>query len=235
VQDQIDQLNKYHDKIVTNAQQQLAFDAQIHTLELQKQKDQDDLLLKVGNATDGFKVFFDELTNDGVSAAKKVNDALTTTFNNFTDTLAKALSGQKVSWANFLQSIEEMILKLVISSAFKQLFSALGDIGGGGIGGIFGGIASLFGGGRASGGSVSAGSIYEVGEQGKEWFVPQTSGMIVPNSALANKSSSTGGAPVSIYQNFTVNTPSPDAFRASQDQITSAGLASAMRAARRNG
>lgn len=47
----------------------------------------------------------------------------------------------------------------------------------GGIGGILG---SLFGGFRASGGPVSAGKAYVVGEKRPELFVPSTSGRIVP-------------------------------------------------------
>jgi hypothetical protein len=50
-------------------------------------------------------------------------------------------------------------------------------------------IGSVFGGGRATGGSVSAGTPYVVGEQGAELFVPQSNGMIVPNNALGSNSS----------------------------------------------
>jgi hypothetical protein len=38
--------------------------------------------------------------------------------------------------------------------------------------------------GRAVGGSVSAGMAYTVGEMGKEVFVPNTSGQIIPNNKL---------------------------------------------------
>lgn len=41
--------------------------------------------------------------------------------------------------------------------------------------------------GRATGGSVSAGNAYTVGEFGKEVFVPSTNGTIVPNSALGGQ------------------------------------------------
>ena len=42
-------------------------------------------------------------------------------------------------------------------------------------------FAGLFGGGRASGGAVSAGRFYVVGENGPELFAPGQSGTIVPN------------------------------------------------------
>ena len=43
------------------------------------------------------------------------------------------------------------------------------------------GILNPFGGGRATGGSVNAGTSYVVGERGPELFVPNTAGTIIPN------------------------------------------------------
>jgi phage-related protein len=62
-----------------------------------------------------------------------------------------------------------------------------------GIGGL---IDNVFGGGRASGGPVTAGTTYLVGEKGPELFTPNTSGAIVPNGAM-------GGNGTTI--NLTVN------------------------------
>lgn len=62
-----------------------------------------------------------------------------------------------------------------------------------GIGGL---IDSVFGGGRAAGGPVTAGTTYLVGEKGPELFTPNTSGAIVPNGAM-------GGSGTTI--NLTVN------------------------------
>jgi hypothetical protein len=63
--------------------------------------------------------------------------------------------------------------------------------------GISGVISNVFGGGKAEGGAVSSNKSYIVGERGPELFLPNTSGMIVPN----NKLSGAGG---SVY-NITVN------------------------------
>jgi phage-related minor tail protein len=38
---------------------------------------------------------------------------------------------------------------------------------------------------RASGGPVKANSLYRVGEEGEEWFVPHQDGTIIPNDAIA--------------------------------------------------
>lgn len=62
--------------------------------------------------------------------------------------------------------------------------------------GIANTIDNVFGGGRASGGSVTAGTTYLVGERGAELFTPNTSGSIIPNNAL-------GGSGTTI--NLTVN------------------------------
>ena len=62
--------------------------------------------------------------------------------------------------------------------------------------GIAGVISNVFGGGRASGGPVMAGTTYLVGEKGPELFTPSTSGSIIPNNAM-------GGSGTTI--NLTVN------------------------------
>lgn len=81
----------------------------------------------------------------------------------------------------------------------KPLAEALKGAGAGGTGGIFSAIGSalggLFGGGRAIGGPVKAGVPYLVGEnggpRGKELFVPQQNGVIVPNHRLTGRSGGT--------------------------------------------
>lgn len=62
-------------------------------------------------------------------------------------------------------------------NAIKAVASA-GKAIGGAIGGALG-----FGGGRAAGGPVSAGTAYVVGERGPELFVPGASGTIIPNGS----------------------------------------------------
>ena len=48
-------------------------------------------------------------------------------------------------------------------------------------------LQKLFGGGRAMGGPVNAGTTYMVGERGPELFVPNTSGTIVPNNRISGQ------------------------------------------------
>ena len=64
--------------------------------------------------------------------------------------------------------------------------------------GIAGVISNAFGGFRANGGSVAAGTPYVVGEKGAELFVPSSSGTIVPNSAM-------GGSTINITVNGAID------------------------------
>ena len=63
-------------------------------------------------------------------------------------------------------------------------------------------IDSAFGGGRATGGSVSAGTTYMVGEKGAELFTPKTNGTIIPNNALAGMG---GGTTINLTVNGAID------------------------------
>jgi hypothetical protein len=61
--------------------------------------------------------------------------------------------------------------------------------------GISGAIENIFGGGRATGGPVTGGTSYLVGEKGPELFTPGSSGNIIPNNRLG------GGGIINITVN----------------------------------
>jgi predicted RecA/RadA family phage recombinase len=88
-----------------------------------------------------------------------------------------------------------LILGIVgkVISAFRTLID-LGSKVAGFVGGVFGG-------GKASGGSVSAGTTYLVGEKGPELFTAGSNGAIIPNNAI----SSGGGNTVNITVNGAVD------------------------------
>jgi len=88
------------------------------------------------------------------------------------------IAGKVKAVINSVKSALDAIASLPgVSSVVKASRSALS------------GIADLF---RASGGPVSAGRPYIVGERGPEMFVPSASGSIVPNHALAFAGASAG-------------------------------------------
>ena len=86
-----------------------------------------------------------------------------------------------------------------IGSALSAVINIVGDLIGGfrtlinlaGKVGDFVGNLNPFGGGRASGGPVSMGKTYLVGEKGPELFSPGSNGTIIPNKALGGTSSGT--------------------------------------------
>ena len=55
---------------------------------------------------------------------------------------------------------------------------------------------------KASGGPVTSGSPYVVGEKGPELFVPNSSGSIIPNSKMGSGSSGAGGTNVNVTYNI---------------------------------
>lgn len=92
--------------------------------------------------------------------------------------------------------LQQFISRAVEGLIFSPIFKALG--GGGGI------LGAAFGGGKAAGGTVTAGTPYVVGEKGPEVFVPRGSGTIVPNHALSTPrlssapQAATGGVQINV-------------------------------------
>lgn len=123
-----------------------------------------------------------------------------------------------------LQVIDQ-IASRALSAGFDQLFggSGQGSAGGGSGGGIFGLIGQAFGSalglpGRATGGPVSPGRPYLVGERGPEMFVPTSAGRVETGSA--------GGASRDVRVNINLAAPrgdsAPTALRRSNRQLASA-------------
>lgn len=107
--------------------------------------------------------------------------------------LLRALKTGKFGFED-LRKVALSVLDQIANSAIKAGLDSIG-LGGGGAGSGGGGggllglgaslLGSLLGGspGRATGGPVSPGRPYRVGEQGPEWFVPTSSGQVVANGA----------------------------------------------------
>jgi len=82
----------------------------------------------------------------------------------------------------------------------------LGGLGGNDGVGFF---SKLFGGGKASGGTVKGGTSYLVGERGPELFTPGRSGSIAPNNSM-------GGANVTVNVDASGSRAQGDNANASQ-------------------
>ncbi len=102
-----------------------------------------------------------------------------------------------------------------VQSGFQSIIGAIGGTSGG-VGGLLSGLGSLLGlPGRASGGLVTAGRPYIVGERGPELFVPQSAGRVQAG----------GGAGTIISVTINMNGDSranPRASQQSANQVASA-------------
>lgn len=137
---------------------------------------------------------FAEVLKDAGDQTKQLDDIFSNTFNNFADTLADTLMTGKFAFKDFARSVIRDIARMIARQQallfYQKAFNFLG-------GSIFG-ISLPTPPARSSGGRVNAGMPYMVGEAGKEMFIPQTSGTIVPNNQLS------GAGATNI--NFTINT-----------------------------
>lgn len=106
-----------------------------------------------------------------------------------------------------------------LNSGFASLFGGSGS--GSGLGGLLGqSLGSLFGApGRATGGPVSPGRGYLVGENGPELFVPTSSGRIAANQGAA---SAGRDVRVAIQLTSPRGTTAPTAMQRSSRQVASA-------------
>lgn len=133
--------------------------------------------------------------------------------------LARAVRTGKLGF----EDLKRMALSVMAEIATSAIRSGIGAIGSGG--GLVQTIGALLGGppGRATGGPVSPGRPYWVGERGPELFVPTASGRVEASSA---------GAVRDIRMNITINAPQgtePQALARSGRQVARAVKQALMR------
>jgi len=128
---------------------------------------------------------------------KRLGDAIK---DNVTNAIIDAVEGTKTlgeTALGILKDLGKQFLRLGIN----QAFGALGSTGG-----ILG---KLFGGGKASGGTVQGGRSYVVGERGPELFTPGRTGSIAPSGSF-------GGANVTVNVDASGSSVEGDADQAAQ-------------------
>lgn len=157
---------------------------------------------------DGINRYVEMVTD----AAKQTESLLTNAFRGMEDALVSFVKTGKMDFRSLADSIVSDLIRIQVRQGVTLPLSE-------GIRGLD--LSSLFGGGqpqqlsgptdggnwltnlfRASGGPVSGGSPYIVGEQGPELFVPGVSGTIVPNDAMG------GGQSVTVVQHINVDSRS---------------------------
>ncbi|AZB50581.1 hypothetical protein [Synechococcus phage S-H1] len=105
---------------------------------------------------------------------RSIGDTITTSI---VDSLTAAVEGTK-SLAEVASSTLRSIANILLKFGLNTLTSGLAGNDGVGF------FSKLFGGGRASGGTVRGGTSYLVGERGPELFTPGRSGSIAPNGSM---------------------------------------------------
>jgi hypothetical protein len=102
----------------------------------------------------------------------------------------------------FREVATQIIADLARIEIEKGIIGPLANALSGGIGGVTGAIGSLFGGKRAAGGPVFPGKIYEVNENGQEFFAPSVAGSIIPHSSVKAAASMAGSTRTEVH-NYT--------------------------------
>ena len=181
--------------------------------------DIEQLMIEVRASTSGFtadvqqmRSSFDSILVDGLGRAG--------------DVLERGLLGAIRRGSLGFEDLRRIALSVIGDIAANAVRAGLGALGGGGGSGQGGGllnIGSLLGSilglpGRATGGLVSAGRGYLVGERGPELFVPSSAGKIEPNAT------SRGGRDVrvSIQVVAPKGSAAPESLQRSSRQVASA-------------
>lgn len=154
---------------------------------------------------------------------KTINDDLVQDSTDaFTDLVTGAKSASDAI-GEFLDDISKQLVQLAAKNFFQGLFAPSGSAGG--IGTF---LAGLFGGGKAGGGPVVAGSAYRVNEgtANSEWFVPNMNGTIVPADQMGG-----GGG---LTQQFILQAPQGSVSRQTQLQLGAQAAKGLNQANRRN-
>lgn len=128
---------------------------------------------------------FDNLGKKGGDTFEDLKRSVEGWGRNFTDEMARVVETGKLDFGKLADAIIGDLLRISIQKTITdKLIGGFATDKNAGTG-ILGFIGGFFGGGKALGGEVSAGTSYLVGEKGPEIFTPATSGAIIPNGAVS--------------------------------------------------
>ncbi len=125
---------------------------------------------------DNLRPLFNLFKTVATFVAEKLAPAIGTTLGTALEVVGTLISGLITGFGKVVKAIETVITtikNLINLVTSNPLVKGIGNV-----------ISSAFGGGRANGGAVNAGTSYLVGERGAELFVPETDGRIIPNDKL---------------------------------------------------
>jgi hypothetical protein len=143
-------------------------------------------LTNSNSVSSGMSAGLNEFLKSATNTGEQVKNVMEHAFSGATDALVKFCNTGKLNFDKFTQGVIVDIETVMIKRAMAGLVDTA-------IGGM--GFSSLFGGGKATGGPVMAGTTYLVGENGPEMFTPPGNGTIIPNNFLNNS----GGGDIHIH------------------------------------
>lgn len=154
-----------------------------------------------------------------------LSEGISKSFGDAVFSIIKGTQSTKEAFKSMAASIIDQLLQVLV---IQQLVGGVGT-GGKGSGGT--GLAGFLSGTRATGGPVTAGQTYLVGERGPELFTSGTSGRVIPNNQMQ------GGA--TVVQNINISTGVSQTVRAEisqlMPQIAEASKAAVLDAKKRGG
>ena len=162
------------------------------------------------------------LKSPAEDAASAIDQAFSKAGSSLARSMASAASTSKLSLGD-LAKVAVSATESLAGGSMSSVGSAAGGLGsalGSALGSV---LSSVFGGARADGGAVSAGSAYLVGERGPELFRPGVSGQI-------DSSGSNAGTTINLNLS---GASTPQAFVRSEAQIAQALARAASLGARR--
>lgn len=114
-------LQKLRTQVAASGGSTLAIDAAIHSADIQRHQDLQNQLLQTNSLSNGFKAFFDQYANSGVTSAQRVNQFMSQTMNNFTNTLSKSLVEGSADWRGFATTAIESLVEIGIQEMIAHL------------------------------------------------------------------------------------------------------------------
>ena len=141
--------------------------------------------------------YIDEVSN----AARASEQLVTKSFKGMEDALVDFVKTGKLDFRGLADSIISDMIRIQVQQSITKPLAQMASGASDSIGGF---LKGLFGGGRATGGPVSPGQFYVVGEKGPEILVPNSAGTVIPNGAAMVS----GGQTVVIHQTIAVDSRS---------------------------
>ncbi|MEL7447166.1 MAG: tail tape measure protein [Pseudomonadota bacterium] len=177
----------------------------------------DELVIDVRATTDGF-------ASDLQGLRSSIDSSILDPFERAGGILEKGLLTALRKGSLGFDDLKRVALSALEEIASHALQSGFGSIFGGSPFGLDGVISQSLGSvlglpGRATGGPVSPGTSYLVGERGPEVFVPTSSGRIEPDGAMSGQARDVR---VAIQLSTPRGTSTPTAMRRSSRQVASA-------------